>query len=97
MDVEILKHLNYELVIRSPRLAVVEHRGKDIVKQLFTAVVQSDGDLLPTQWKREYSAASSRQCKCRVVCDFIAGMTDSYAVEFHDALFGDGKSLYKPI
>jgi dGTPase len=41
------------LVIRSPRLAVVEHRGKDIVKQLFTAVVQSDGDLLPTQWKRE--------------------------------------------
>lgn len=97
MDVEILKHLNFELVIRSPRLAVVEHRGKDIVKQLFSAVVQSEGDLLPTQWKRDYCAASSRQCKCRVVCDFIAGMTDSYAVEFHDALFGDGKSLYKPI
>jgi dGTPase len=98
LDVEILKHLNYEVVIRSPRLAVAEYRGKDIVKEIFNALLKSKGELLPDEWKHEYKSADTNEdLEHRVICEFIAGMTDRYAVEFHDALFGEGKSLYKPL
>lgn len=97
LDVEILKHLNFEIVIRSPRLAIVEYRGKDIVKDLFKAIVTSSGDLLPGAWKLWYKAAATKQDKRRVACEFISGMTDSYAVEFHSALYGNGTNLYKPV
>jgi dGTPase len=97
LDVEILKHLNFELVIRSPRLAIVEYRGKDIVKDLFKAIISSSGDLLSGAWKVSYKEASTKHEKYRVTCEFISGMTDNYAVEFHNSLFGNGKNLYKPV
>ena len=97
LNVEILKHLNFELVIRSPRLAVVEHRGKDIVRQLFAALEKSKGELLPDDWRTDYAKAKSILSRKRVICDFVAGMTDRYAAEFHNALFGSGKSLFKPL
>ena len=98
LNVEILKHLNYALVIRSPRLAVVQYRGKDIVKDLFGAVIESNGELLAGAWKVEYrKAGEDERKKYRVVCDFISSMTDSYAVEYHDSLFGNGKNIYKPL
>lgn len=95
IDVEMLKHLNFELVIRSPKLAIVQHRGKEIVKKIFHAIVKADGALLPNHWQEAYRAAE-KPGRHRVICNFIAGMTDRYAVEFYDSLFGEGKGLYGP-
>lgn len=99
IQVEILKHLNFELVIRSPRLAVVEYRGKDIVRDIFTALLESKGSLLPNDWKTRYRLAmdASEAATRRVICDFVAGMTDRYAVEFHSAIAGEGASIFKPL
>lgn len=99
IQVEILKHLNFELVIRSPRLAVVEYRGKDIVRDIYTALRESKGGLLPNDWKDRYRLARnvSDAAACRIICDFVAGMTDRYAVEFHSAIAGEGASIFKPL
>ena len=98
LQVEMMKHLNYELVVRSPKLAVVEHRGKDIVKQIFNALVESQGALLPTDWRQRYLESSEAGGSVRrVVCDFVACMTDRYAMEFYARLFGDESTIYKPI
>lgn len=97
LRVEILKHLNYELVIRSPRLAIVEHRGKSIINQIFGAFIDSCGDLLPDDWRIEFKNAPDECSRKRVVCDYIAGMTDRYAVEVYNRLFDEGVSLYKPL
>lgn len=113
LDVEIFKHLNFELVIRSPKLAVVQHRGKQIVTDIFDAIVKSEGQLLPNHWRESFEACAAPDeeqsdnavsaetpapnlKQMRIICDFVAGMTDRYAVEFHDSLFGDGKGLYGP-
>lgn len=97
LRVEVLKHLNFQLVIRSSRLAVVEHRGKDVVRDLFQAFSDTGGRLLPDDWQVEYRTADSDAAKARVVCDFVAGMTDRYAAEMHDRLFGKGMSIFKPL
>jgi dGTPase len=96
LQVEVLKHLNYELVIRSPRLAIVEHRGRDLVSKIFTTVCESDGALLPSDWRSRYVAASKNIERRRLVCDFVAGMTDRYAAEFHARLLGNGATIFKP-
>lgn len=99
LQVEVLKHLNFELVIRSPRLAVVEHRGREVVTTLFRTLCKSGGALLPEDWRGRYTEAGKRNITeaNRLICDFVACMTDRYAAETHARLFGDGASIFKPL
>lgn len=98
VKVEVLKHLNYELVIRSPRLSVVEHRGRDLVTDIFKVILKSEGSLLPDDWGERYDQVKSNKARAaRLICDYVSGMTDAYAVEVHDRLFGKGTSMFKPL
>ncbi|NTF07208.1 dNTP triphosphohydrolase [Agrobacterium rubi] len=96
--VETLKNIAYQAIIRSPRLQVVEFRGKDIIKKIFDALVKDDGDrLLPSDFRKMHQKVATDSEKRRVVCDFIAGMTDRYAIEFYSRLFGaNGLTMHKP-
>lgn len=98
LEVELVKHLNFELVIRSPLLSVVEHRGKDIVTDIFQALFASEGKLLPGDWRRRYQDAKHAGAGGvrRVVCDFVACMTDRYAFELYARLFGEDSTIFKP-
>lgn len=98
LGVEILKNLNYELTIRSPRLAVVQYRGYDVVKGIFEAlfVNRSGYELLPSDYRDLFDRAKTQESKARVVCDFIAGMTDRYAIEFYSRLYDGDESIFKP-
>lgn len=54
--VEVLKHLNFEIVIMSSRLKVVEYRGYEIVKAIFKAIESDDGHLLlPPDYRLAYT------------------------------------------
>ena len=97
--VAILKHLTYELVIQSPRLKTVEYRGKDIVTEIFNAIIADGGErLLPEDFQRRAASAVDKSIRGRVICDFIAGMTDRYAVEFYGRLKSDTpQTVFKPL
>lgn len=97
LQVEVLKHLNYELVIRSPQLAVVENRGKEVVQRIFTTLDESNGKLLPVDWKSRYLQQKTPTEKKRLICDYVACMTDRYAAELYSRLFGEGASIFKPL
>ena len=97
LQVEVLKHLNYELVIRSPQLAVVENRGKEVVQRIFRTLDQSSGTLLPVDWKSRYMQHTTQLQKKRVICDYVACMTDRYAAELYSRLFGEGASIFTPL
>lgn len=97
LQVEVLKHLNYELVIRSPQLAVVENRGKEVVQRIFKTLDESKGTLLPGDWKSRYSEQKTELDKKRLICDYVACMTDRYAAELYSRLFGEGASIFKPL
>jgi dGTPase len=99
-QVEVLKRFAYVSLIMSPRLKLAEYRGEEIVKNLFGALSTSTGyRLMPTdfcQWYEHFDGNMAEQK--RVVCDFIAGMTDRYAVEFHARLRSDNpETIFKPI
>jgi dGTPase len=98
IQIESLKHLNYLLTIMSPRLKVVEYRGYEMVRTLFDALSSDDGHLLmPDDVQRMFSRVADTDSKMRIVCDFVAGMTDRYALEFYGRLKETGASIFKPI
>jgi dGTPase len=76
---------------------VVEYRGKDIVRKIFEALSGPEGlRLLPDDFRDLCSGATEAQ-KRRTIADFIAGMTDQYAIEFYIRLFGsEGLTIHKP-
>ena len=97
--VELLKQLTYEMVIKSPELKTVEYRGYDIVKSIFKALSKSNGELLlPDDYRQRVVKASDRLERDRAICDFIAGMTDRYAIEFYGRLQSEtAQTIFKPV
>ncbi|WP_248167569.1 dGTP triphosphohydrolase [Ralstonia pseudosolanacearum] len=103
LKIEALKHLAYEALIMSPRLKLVEYRGRDIVRGIFDAIDSKERGghlLLPDDWRAQYMDHQSNELvRKRLICDFVAGMTDRYAVEFYARLTSvdSGLSFFKPM
>jgi dGTPase len=112
VDIAIRKHFNYEMVIMSPKLKIVEFRGKGIVKDIFDclsrekpskrklagSVFAAGSALLPNDFQRIFNDLIPVSQKKRVICDFIAGMTDRFAINFHSRLFSEGvDALFRPL
>ncbi|RMH48102.1 MAG: deoxyguanosinetriphosphate triphosphohydrolase [Alphaproteobacteria bacterium] len=53
-----------------------------VVRELF-AVFMEDPALLPEEWARQAMATGEKAARARVVADYIAGMTDRYALQEH--------------
>lgn len=98
MRIRVMKYLTYALVIQSPSLKTAEYRGYGIVKDIFDALSKDGGDmLLPDDYRRRAKTTDKLE-RNRAICDFIAGMTDRYAIEFHGRLrSGNAQTIFKPL
>lgn len=95
-QIEVLKHFTYLKIISTSMLKVSENRGYDIVKDLFD-IISKNPILLPEDYQKLYNTVKDKSKK-RIICDFIAGMTDRYALEFHARLFSyTPESIFKPL
>jgi dGTPase len=83
----------------SPRLRVAEQRGRQIVAEIFGRLADENGHLLlPEDFRAWFLNLKTKPERMRIICDFIAGMTDRYAVEFHARLTSETpQSMFKPI
>jgi dGTPase len=61
-------------------------QAKQIVKSLFELFF-SEPETLPSEWRERYEGKDQAGL-ARVVCDYIAGMTDRYAMREYRRLFG---------
>ncbi len=96
--VSVLKNLVYELIINSNRLKIIDYQGTRIIREIFIALASEQGpELLPEDFRNKYAQAKSDEHKYRTICDFIAGMTDRYAIEFHSRLTSNQyHTMFKP-
>jgi dGTPase len=98
--IETLKNFSFEATIYSTRVKVSEYRGHAIVTSIFKALADEKGHLLlPDDYAILYkSAGNDIQSRNRIICDFIAGMTDKYAIEFYGRLNSDSPTtMFKPL
>ena len=78
----------YRYVIDSQEARTFEYGGQTVVQRLFEAISSNPGSLLDNKNRILFCNASDDQSAFRVVCDYIANMTDEYAYRMHERLFG---------
>lgn len=83
----LLKSFVYEAVIQSPEVQRAEYKGQRIIRDLFEAFQSEAPRLLPSNTQKRWHQGVGEQAKRRVICDYIAGMTDEYALRMHQQLF----------
>ena len=69
------------------RVSRMMSEAVSIVRELFEAFVREPG-LLPPQYREKLSGQQQTGERARIVADYIAGMTDRYAMREHERLFG---------
>ena len=78
----------YTYVIDSQEARTFEYGGQTVVLRLFEAISSNPASLLDNKNRALFHQATDEQAALRVVCDYIANMTDEYAYRMHERLFG---------
>jgi dGTPase len=80
-----LKAFLYRNVYRHPDVMKIRAGADQIVRDLFDAYF-ADPRAMPEGWREGLDRADER-IRARHVADFLAGMTDTYALKEHRRLF----------
>ncbi|SNR60948.1 dGTPase [Methylobacillus rhizosphaerae] len=81
---DILKKFVLEEVIRRPQVQALEFKGQQMVVRLFATLRENPQRLLPSAYLNQLHASPQPQ---RVICDYLASMTDVYATRLYHRLF----------
>jgi dGTPase len=77
-----LKDFLYQKLYRHYRVVRMQVKAENIIKNLFEAYIDEPA-MLPAQYQKIVATRGLQ----RTVCDYIAGMTDRFAIEEHQRLF----------
>jgi dGTPase len=79
-----LKRFLYERMYRHYRVNRMSHKARRVVRELFQLFV-AEPECLPTEWRA--AACGEAVGRARIVADYLAGMTDRFALDEHRRLF----------
>lgn len=80
-----LRAFLHERMYKHFKVNRMRSQAKRILKELFE-IFLSEPDTLPPPWRTDAIQADEPK-RARIVCDYIAGMTDGFAMEEHRKLF----------
>jgi dGTPase len=86
-----IKGFLYPRMYRHPRVLRIMGEAEGVVCDLFARYAAAPADL-PAEWAQEVEQAEGRE-PMRRIADFIAGMTDRYALVEHARLFEHSPDL----
>jgi len=91
----LLKAFVFKHVIQSPEVQALEFRGQQMILQLFSVLSDNPLRLLPETKQHLYQHANHPQ---RVICDYIASLTDNQATKLYHKLFTPSMgSMFEPL
>ena len=81
-----LKAFMYDKLYYHPEQVSAAERARDVIARLFAAYSQ-DPKLMPEEWQARLP--DGEPGKSRVIADFIAGMSDRFAIRACEAIYGE--------
>ncbi len=96
LECNLYKRIAFEIVFQSTRVKQLEYKGDRMLEQLFGALLENycfaakPSRLVSIKLERRLAKAESEQEKARLLCDYLAGMTDSFAIKTYRRLFDPG-------
>ncbi|MBU2396039.1 MAG: deoxyguanosinetriphosphate triphosphohydrolase, partial [Alphaproteobacteria bacterium] len=84
-DLAILRKFLFERMYRHYRVNRTRSQARRLLAEMFQ-LFMAEPATLPPEWSVRADVADEAK-RARAVCDYIAGMTDRYAIEEHRKLF----------
>ncbi|MCB2111493.1 deoxyguanosinetriphosphate triphosphohydrolase [Albidovulum sp.] len=88
-NLKAIKSFLFQRMYRAPSVVAERARVTAIIEELFPLFL-GDPALLPEAWRADVAKAGDRTALARVVLDYVAGMTDRFAIAEHERLCGGG-------
>ncbi len=93
-EADLYKRISQDLVFDHSQLHQLERKGRVILEGIFNAFADAylyapepTFRLLPESFDRVIRPLQTPRARARVVCDYLAGMTDGFAIRTHKRLF----------
>ena len=86
-DLKAVRSFLFHRMYRAPSVMAVRAEVTRMVDDLFPLFLKQP-DLLPPEWQGDILAATDETRLARVVADYVAGMTDRFAIQEHARLIG---------
>ncbi|MBK1635960.1 deoxyguanosinetriphosphate triphosphohydrolase [Rhodovulum adriaticum] len=87
-DLRDIRAFLFRRMYRAPSVMAVRAEVTKIVEDLFPLFL-ADPSLLPEKWREDVKAAADETALARIVADYIAGMTDRFAMHEHQRLVAE--------
>ncbi|MEL6600682.1 MAG: deoxyguanosinetriphosphate triphosphohydrolase [Pseudomonadota bacterium] len=84
-DLQQIRDFLFERMYRHWSVRRMRRKAHQVVIDLFTEFMEDPG-MLPDHWREAAMHARSENLRARVISDYIAGMTDRYALQEHRRL-----------
>ena len=84
-DIRDIRKFLFASMYRHPAVTRMRRKAAVVVKELF-AIFLGEPELLPDEWREDAQRAISAELRARIVADYIAGMTDRFALDEHRQL-----------
>jgi dGTPase len=86
-ELKAIRSFLFTRMYRAPSVMVERARVTEVVNGLFPMFMASP-DLLPQEWHADVARAQGDTALARIVADYVAGMTDRFALQEHQRLAG---------
>ncbi len=86
-DLKVIRQFLFERMYRAPAVVKMRVAVTQMVDELFPYFMSNPGEL-PKQWRKDVAEVQDVQALARIVADYIAGMTDRFAIQEHKRLIG---------
>ena len=84
-DLKVIREFLFRRMYRAPTVVEMRKEVTEAVNALFSLFMQSP-DLLPKQWRKDVAKSEDDVALARIVLDYIAGMTDRFALQEYERL-----------
>jgi len=83
---EKIKSYLFDHVYKKPQVCIMNEKGKLIIRRIFEHL-EKKPEMLPIPLNKSFKKEVSRTGKRRIISDYIAGMTDRYAMDLYKMMF----------
>lgn len=86
-DLKVIRAFLFDRMYRAPSVVKMRAEVTQVVEELFPFFM-AHTDYLPKQWRKDVEEVENETALARIVSDYIAGMTDRFALQEHARLIG---------
>ncbi|TPE54550.1 deoxyguanosinetriphosphate triphosphohydrolase family protein [Maribrevibacterium harenarium] len=96
---DVLKTFEMDHIIQRPEVQMLVYKGQQMLLEIFEALQADPARLLPRELAQEWHQAEAKgKNSHRIICDYMASMTDDYASRLYKTLFVPSSgSVFEPI